>query len=135
MTSITRFRFVPLLLGLALPLAPSTLVRADDAPPAHHRQPPQAAFDACQQKKSGTPARSPSTSTPSPALCQATQDDKLVCRPDHPPGPPPELKAACADKKAGEACQPPCTSTPSPAPVESRDDDGLVCHHADQPRP
>ncbi len=66
MTPITRLRYVPLLLGLALPLATSGFVLADDAPP-HHHQPPQAAFDACQQKKQATPAPSPSTSTRSTA--------------------------------------------------------------------
>ena len=130
MTPITRLRFAPLLFGLALPFVSSALVRADDAPaPPPHRQPPQAAFDACQQKKSGDACTVTFREHTISGQCQTTPDDKLFCRPEHPPGPPPELKAACADKKSGDAC----TATLHDHTItgtcqEGHHDAGLICH-------
>ena len=129
MTPITRLRFAPLLRGLALPFVSSALVRADDAPPPHH-QPPQAAFDACQQKKAGDACQVTFHQHTIDGLCQSTPDDKLFCRPDHPPGPPPELKAACTDKKAGDACQATLGEHTIDGTCQEghHDGDGLICH-------
>ena len=130
MTPITRLRYAPLLLGLVLPLATSALVRADDAPPEHHRQPPQAAFDACAQKKATDTCSVTFGEHTMTGVCQANSESKLFCRPDHPPGPPPELKAACTDKKAGDAC----TATMHDHTITGtcqqghHADEGLICH-------
>jgi hypothetical protein len=121
--------FAPLLAVLALPLLGARLVRAEDHPP---HQPPPAAYDACQQKKSGDVCQVTFHEHTMPGTCQAMSDQRLACHPDHPPGPPPELKAACADKKAGDACQATLHDHTITGTCEQghHEGEGLICHRA-----
>ena len=140
MTPVTRLRFATLpfylLVGVGLPLASSALVRADDAPRPPNRQPPPAAFDACQQKKAGDACQVTFHEHTMDGLCHAAADDRLFCRPDHPRGPPPELKAACTDKKVGDACQATLHDhTVTGTCQQGHHDDGLICHGPHPQRP
>ena len=114
---MTRLRLVfvigvnvlPFALALALP-AGVRLASAQDQGQDHNhdrppRQPPPAAFEACQQKKSGDVCEVTFHEHTMSGTCATAPDERLFCRPDHPPGPPPELKAACVGKQAGDVCQ------------------------------
>ena len=114
---MTRLRIVsvigtivlPLGLAVTLPVGVRMASAQDEGKDHSHdrppHQPPAAAFEACQQKKSGDTCEVTFHEHTMSGTCATAPDERLFCRPDHPPGPPPELKAACAGKQAGDVCQ------------------------------
>jgi hypothetical protein len=70
-----------------------------------HRQPPQAAFDACAKSKAGDACSVALHDHTLHGTCAAAPDTQaLVCKPDHPPGPPPVAIEACNGHNEGDAC-------------------------------
>jgi hypothetical protein len=127
--TMTRLRFASFMAILALPLVGARFASAEDRPP---HQPPPAAFEACQQKKSGDVCEVTFREHTMSGTCKAMPDERLVCHPDHPPGPPPELKAACTDKQAGDSCQATLHDhTINGTCQKGHHDDGLICRRAE----
>jgi hypothetical protein len=123
---------------LALPfLAAGAAYAQNQGEHGPRHPPPQAAFDACQSKKSGETCEVTFHEHTMSGTCATMPDDRLACRPDHPPGPPPELKAACADKKSGDVCSATLGdhTINGTCQLGHHQDDGLICHHPHGPRP
>jgi hypothetical protein len=76
---------------VAVPVAAATSTALADRPPG----PPPAAFEACAGKNDGDSCTVKFRDRTIEGTCKAIpEDDRLICRPNHPPpGPPPDRSA------------------------------------------